>query len=144
MEKLIGKEIKALQNMVTRRIEKQSLELGKDRLSGANVFILKFLSDNTDRDIFQRDIEKVLETTKSTCSKVLSTMESKGFVKREAVADARFNKISLTPVGEAIVKAADARMEELERMLRQGLTEEQLETFFFCIERMKKNILASD
>ena len=120
MKKLIGAEVKSLQNMVSRHIENKEKEMGKE--------------------VFQRDLEEVLETTKSTCSKVISTMESKGFLKRESVADARFNKISLTPLGREIVKTADVHMEEFESKLKRGLTDEQLETFFYCIETMKRNI----
>lgn len=109
-------------------------------MSAPNLFILKFLQENEGKEVFQRDLEEVLETTKSTCSKVISTMESKGFLKRESVADARFNKISLTPLGREIVKTADVHMEEFESKLKRGLTDEQLETFFYCIETMKRNI----
>lgn len=140
MKKLIGAEVKSLQNMVSRHIENKEKEMGKDRVSAPNLFILKFLQENEGKEVFQRDLEEVLETTKSTCSKVISTMESKGFLKRESVADARFNKISLTPLGREIVKTADVHMEEFESKLKRGLTDEQLETFFYCIETMKRNI----
>lgn len=140
MKKLIGAEVKSLQNMVSRHIEKREKEKGKERVSAPNLFILKFLRENEERDVFQRDLEEVLETTKSTCSKVISTMEGKGFLKREAVADARFNKISLTPLGRSIVDDADKRMEKFESTLKRGLTDEQLEIFFYCIDTMKRNI----
>lgn len=140
MERIIGAEIKSLQNMLLRQIEKQGTELGKERPSGPGLFLLKFLRDNKDKDVFQRDLEKALGTTKSTCSKVLSGMEEKGFVRRVSVADARFNKICLTPLGEEVVKIADRHMEEFEAKLRIGLTDEQLATFFACIDRMKKNL----
>ena len=140
MKKLIGAEVKSLQNMVSRHIENKEKEMGKDRVSAPNLFILKFLQENEGKEVFQRDLEEVLETTKSTCSKVISTMESKGFLKRESVADARFNKISLTPLDREIVKTADVHMEEFESKLKRGLTDEQLEIFFYCIETMKRNI----
>lgn len=126
--------------MITRRIEKSESGNIKERISGPNVFILKFLKANETKDIFQRDIEKVLETTKSTCSKVLSTMEGKGLIKRVPVNDARFNKICLTPLGEEILNDADSRMEIFEENLKRNLTEEQISTFFYCIDEMKKNI----
>lgn len=140
MKKLIGVEIRALQNMITRRIEKSESGNIKERISGPNVFILKFLKANETKDIFQRDIEKVLETTKSTCSKVLSTMEGKGLIKRVPVNDARFNKICLTPLGEEILNDVDSRMEIFEENLKRNLTQEQISTFFYCIDEMKKNI----
>lgn len=140
MERIIGAEIKSLQNMLLRQIGKQGTELGKERPSGPGLFLLKFLRDNKNKDIYQRDLENVLGTTKSTCSKVLSGMENKGFIKRVSVSDARFNKICLTPLGEEVVKIADKHMEEVEAKLRIGLTDEQLATFFVCVDTMKKNL----
>ena len=142
MKKLIGAEIKSLQNMVSRQIEKFGTDLGKDRPSGPNLFILKFLDMHPDKDIFQKDLEKVLETTKSSCSKVITNMESKGYICRTAVEDARYNKVCLTPLGEKIVREADVYMEDFEKNLRKGLTDEQLDVFFYCIDVMKKNLLS--
>ena len=42
MKKLIGAEVKSLQNMVSRHIENKEKEMGKDRVSAPNLFILKF------------------------------------------------------------------------------------------------------
>ena len=142
MKKLIGAEIKSLQNMVSRQIEKFGTDFGKDRPSGPNLFILKFLDMHPDKDIFQKDLEKVLETTNSSCSKVITNMESKGYICRTAVEDARYNKVCLTPLGEKIVREADVYMEDFEKNLRKGLTDEQLDVFFYCIDVMKKNLLS--
>ena len=140
MERMIGAEIKSLQNMLLRQMEKQGTELGRNRPSGPGMFILKFIKDNGKKDIYQRDLEKVLGTTKSTCSKVLSGMEEKGFIKRQSVSDARFNKICLTPLGEEVVNVADKHMSEFEAKLRVGLSDEQLANFFACIDTLKKNL----
>lgn len=140
MEKIIGKEVKGLQNMMARYIERLSVDAGGARVSGSNLFMLRFIMENQGTDIFQRDLEKVLETTKSTCSKVISTMESKGLIKRVGVADARYKKICLTPLGEEVLAEAERHISALEEALRQGLSEEQLQTFFDCIDVMKSNL----
>ncbi len=140
MERIIGKEVTGLQNMLARHIERMSVEAGKERISGSNLFILKFIKENSDKDIFQRDLEQVIETTKSTCSKVISTMEGKGLIRRVAVKDARYKKICLTPFGEEVIGIADKYMEDFENNIIQGLTQEQINNFFICIDKIKSNL----
>lgn len=145
MEKLIGAEIKSLQNIITRKLDSiGNTIIGDFQLSGPNMFILKLLKEFSDKDVFQCDLEKILHITKSTCSKVLSTMESKGLIMRVGVLDARYKKISLTPLGEEVVAKSDFFINGFEKKLKNGLTEEQLETFFYCMDVMKKNAEKED
>ena len=60
---------------------------------------------------------KALSVTKSTCSKVLTTLEEKGLVRRVPVEDARFNKIVLTPLGAEFVEKSDAVIGAMEERL---------------------------
>ncbi len=140
MKKLIGAEIKSLQNMIARQLDNHFMQVGDCAISGPNAFMLKYLKDNPDKDIFQKDFEQILSTTKSTCSKVLSKMEEKGFIKREGVSDARYRKIILLPRGKEIVEKTTEFIDEYEKKMLTGLTDEQIETFLECITVMKKNI----
>ena len=101
MKRLIGAEIRGLQNLISRQLDGFTSTLGDDLVSGPNLFILKYLMENEGKDVFQRDFEKVLSVTKSTCSKVLTTMQQKGLIERSSVADARYKK-SLLPKREKI------------------------------------------
>ena len=141
MKRLIGAEIRNLQNLIARSLDKFTGSIQEVSLSGSNFFILKYLSENRNRDVFQRDIEKVSSITKSTCSKVLSVMESKGLITRSAIDDARFKKIEITPLGEELSKKIDERVYAHDKSLVEGLTEEQIQTFLFCIDTIKSNIL---
>lgn len=140
MKKLIGAEIKSLQNMIARQLDNRFMQVDDCAISGPNAFMLNYLYYNPNKDIFQRDFEQILSTTKSTCSKVLSKMEEKGLIRREGVADARYRKIILLPRGREIVEKTNAFINEYEKKLLTGLTDEQIETFLECIEVMKKNI----
>lgn len=140
MEKLIGAEIRNLQNLISRQMENYALSLGFSDVSGPNVFILKYLTDNTEKDIFQRDIEKILSVTKSTCSKVLSTMQRKGLINRSSVADARLKKITVTEKGIALVKRFDGFIYNHDKSLTEGLTEDEINTFLYCIDKIKENV----
>lgn len=140
-KKIIGAELRHLQNLMSRQFERFNEGIGCGPLSGPNMFILKFLQQNGERDVYQRDVEKAMSITKSTCSKVLSTMEGKGLIRREAVADARFKKICLTELGRNVVGMTDRIIETMEARLSEGISEQELEIFLSCVERMKKNVM---
>lgn len=60
MKRLIGAEIRGLQNLISRQLDGLTSTLGEGFLSGPNLFILKYLMENEEKDVFQCDLEKVL------------------------------------------------------------------------------------
>lgn len=140
MKRLIGAEIRSLQNLISRQLDGFTSTLGEDMVSGPNLFILKYLTENEGKDLFQCDLEKVLSVTKSTCSKVLSTMQQKGLIDRRGVEDARYKKIVITEKGKNLVEKFDKFIYAHDESLVKGLTEEQITTFLRCIDVIKANI----
>ncbi len=140
MKRLIGAEIRSLQNLISRQLDGFTSTLGEDMVSGQNLFILKYLTENEGKDLFQCDLEKVLSVTKSTCSKVLSTMQQKGLIDRRGVEDARYKKIVITEKGKNLVEKFDKFIYAHDESLVKGLTEEQITTFLRCIDVIKSNI----
>lgn len=140
MEKMIGAEIKSFSNLLIRHLDNCLPSAGYPQLSGPNAFTLKYLHDHKEDDVFQKDLEKVLEIRKSTCSQVLSTMEEKGLIARSAVKDGRYKKITITELGEKVHSEAEKNIINLEMKIRNGLSEEELSTFFSIMEKMKNNL----
>lgn len=87
-----------------------------DSLSGRNLWVLRYLEEHRDEDVFQRDLENTFKVRRSTVSKTVELMEQKGLLVREAVnGDARLKRLRLTPKAEVIlerVSSGVARMEE--------------------------------
>lgn len=50
-----------------------------------NGWVIVYLAHNSDRDVFQRDLEERFNVRRSTVSNILSLMEKKGLIKRESV-----------------------------------------------------------
>ena len=135
--------------MVGRRDLRASLRIS-ERVRIGEVFrkravelrwIVGYLSENADKDIYQRDIEKHFTIARSTASKVLRLMEEKGLIQRQPVAhDARLKKIVLTQKAYEIKGLMREDSEIMERTLTQGFTEEELKTLHSYIQRMKENI----
>lgn len=140
MEKMVGAEIKSFSNLLGRVLDNCLPSADYPQITGPNAFTLKYLHDHKEADIFQKDLEKVLEIRKSTCSAVLSTMEEKGFIVRSAVKDGRYKKITITELGEKALSGAEENILALEKKIRIGLSPEEIDAFFSTMEKMRNNL----
>lgn len=110
-------------------------------ISGANVFILLYLYDNQDRDVFQKDLEERLNVRRSTISKVLKTMEDKGMIQREAVEqDARLKKILITKESRKRIEEFKKKYKTVESTLFSNFSVEELDQFIYLLHKAKQNI----
>lgn len=142
-EKSIGREIRKTNNMFKRRHMNSEFHKQIQNITGTNGWIIGFLADNSDRDIFQKDIEEIFSLRRSTVSNMVQLMEKKGFIKRESVDyDARLKKLVLTQKALEIHKAILKDVEENEKKIKNGISEEELKIFFDVIEKIQKNIEA--
>lgn len=142
MEKMrIGLELRSLNNMIRRYFEFSSHKNEIETITGNNGWIIGYLADNADKDIFQKDLEDHFTITRSTASKVLSLMEQKGLIQRQAVAqDARLKKLVLTEKAWKIKGLMREDAARMERTLTNGFTEEEVETLYSYLQRMRTNI----
>ena len=142
MEKLpVGLELRSLSNLIRRYFEFSSHRKEIDTITGNNGWIIGYLSRNAGRDVYPKDLEEHFSITRSTVSKVLGLMEQKGLIERRAVArDARLKKIVLTEKAKQVEGLMRDDAARLERTLAEGFSEEELQTLYSYIERMKKNI----
>ncbi len=138
----IGFQLHSLSNLMKRRMEhSEFFSHMDDNVTRNNGWILNYLAYHSDRNIYQRDIENDFYIRRSTVSKVIRLMESKGLLRREAVpGDARLKKLVLTAEGKRIQAAIEREQQETERLLRRGVTEEELRVFHQVMEKFKNNI----
>ncbi len=137
----VGHELRSLHNLIRRYFEFSSHRHEIESATSNNGWIIAFLSENEERDIFQKDIEEYFTITKSTASKVLSLMEQKGLVERRAVsADARLRKIVLTDKARGLSKIMQEDGKNMEAALLDGFSPEEIRTLLGYISRMKHNI----
>ena len=112
-----------------------------DNVTRNNGWILNYLAHHSERDIYQKDIENDFGIRRSTVSKVIRLMEEKGLLCREAVPnDARLKKLTLTPEGKKLQAAIEREQQKTEQLLRQAVSEEELEIFFQVMEKFRKSI----
>lgn len=137
----VGVEFRAVNNLIRRYFEFSSSKKEIDSVTGNNGWIIGYLADHPEQDIFQKDIEDYFTIARSTASKVLSLMEQKGLIQRLAVEqDARLKKIVLTDKALKIKEIMSQEAEKMETALLQGFDEEQVKTLLFYLNKMKENI----
>ena len=90
----IFEDVRYINNLLTRRSVEKNFLTPTETLTRANTLIIKYLVNNSGKDIFQKDVENKFGITKSTASTVLKHMEEKGFIKRKSInKDARYKKL---------------------------------------------------
>ncbi len=137
----IGVELRGLNNLLRRRAEASAAHSDLDALTGAHGYVLGFLSHNRHRDVYQRDIEEAFSIRPSTATVILQHMEQNGLIVREVAShDARRKRIVLTDKALALDARVRAEHDETEALLREGVTPEELATFFRVVRLFRENL----
>ena len=122
--------------MIRRKADSNVYMSKVHKITGSNGWILGYLADH------ENDIEENFCVTRSTVSKVLKGMESKGLLRRESVSsDARLKRLVLTEEGREINANAAVERIELENRIRDGLSDEEFHTLMHLLKRVADNML---
>lgn len=133
----IGREVKRLDN----EIHSMMLTSNEAELTMMHDWVIGYLYRNRDEEIFQKDVEAEFSIARSTATGILQLMEKKGYLYRESVErDARLKRIVLTSVGIELHEQHMERVRQTEQMMREGLSEEDIRTFFRVIRKMRENL----
>lgn len=143
-EKEIGFQIRVLSNLIRRDVEKDmvhDIKIGpSQRVHG---WAIDYFYENRGKDIFQKDFEEKFSIRRSTASNMLRLMEKNGYIRRESVeSDARLKKIVITEKAVNLHEEIRKSIERREKRLRNGISEDDLETFFRVIDKLKENMEA--
>ena len=137
----VGKEIHSVGNLIKRQVDNLSSIRYADQLTGTNGWIIDYLYPHQDQDIFQKDIEEIFEVTRSTASKVITLMEKKGMLTRTTVPhDARLRKLTLTPLALEMEATILNDIQQFEKQLIKGLSEQEINFLFHCFSKIRNNI----
>ncbi|MBQ1503926.1 MAG: MarR family transcriptional regulator [Oscillospiraceae bacterium] len=129
-------------SVLTRRFRDQLADRDcVEQLTGMQGWVVGYIYDHRDRDIFQRDLESVFSVRRSTMTNMLKLLEKNGFITRESVEhDARLKKILLTPKAILNHEHVIANLKTTEEKLCEGLTQEEIETFLRIIRKIERNL----
>lgn len=135
----VGFEISAIGNMLKRKSPKPSSTLTKMQM-----WIIGYIYNKKDGDVFQGELERTFHVTRATASDVLKRMERDGLIIRTpSPLDARMKKITLTEEAIQIADKVRQNIARNERLMVQGISEEDLNTFYSVIDKIKENLANS-
>ena len=141
MRRIVGYEVKTLENLITREIIATAKREGYPTLTTVQIRIMRYLFLNIDKEIYQKDIEKNFVVRRSTASGIIDTMEKNGMLKRiPSDLDARSKRIVLTDKYINKSGLLESWIEKFQDNLLSGISDNELNTFFTVIDKMKDNL----
>ena len=139
----IGLEVKILGSLIDREIRAKVAVDNLDKMTNMHGHIIGFLRYNSDREIFQRDIEKRFMISGASVSEILKLMEKNGLIERKPVErDGRLKKIVLTDKAIVMHDEVQESIDSVEREIDGLITEEERVEFdriaMKLIEKLKQ------
>ena len=140
-ERYVGFEIKALSNLLRRRLW-GSMDRPQGMLTEIEGVLIGYLCHNQERAIYQKDLEAAFCIRSSTASRLLKRLEEMGFVERVmGDKDARLKRITATAKAEEMNRQAEQRIAATEAALTRGIPPEEIERFLETVEKLKRNLV---
>lgn len=135
-------KIRRLNLMMARNLDGYLKEAGLAEMPMGHGWCMRYLYENQEKEIYQRDIEKQFGLCRSSVTNAIQIMEKKGYLKREAVEqDARLKKVMLTEKGIHAHQTIVSLIDRINEEIVEGITEEELEVFFCVIDKLEKNLI---
>lgn len=139
--KHVGFEIRAVSNLLKRKIDNVISKKYTQNVTGIHGWIIDYIYRYNHKDIFQRDIEEEFSIRRSTATTILQLMEKNDLIVRKSVEyDARLKKLELTERAANLHEMIGHDIKEIENQVVKGLSHEEVKTFFEIIEKIKANL----
>ncbi len=135
-------EIKSLEKMIIREIINDEDIKQKEKLfpTPTQCQIIEYIINNKEKDIYQKDLEQVLNLRRATVSGVLHTMEKNGLIKRITdEKDTRTKKIILNDEIPKKFAKHSKKIEKIENNIK-GISDNDLDVFLKVLSQMKEYI----
>ena len=141
IRKTVGFQIKQLNLRLARtannRIKKEKLT----NIPEVQQWILSYLFDHQDQNVFQADLQRAFDLKPSTISELLARMQKNGLIVLiKAENDGRKKQIRLTKSSLNKAGQIDRTIESLEKNLTQGITPAEIAAFYQFAAKLKKNL----
>ena len=103
--------------------------------------IIEYILKNNNKDIYQKDLENILNLRRATVSGVLQTMEKNGLIERTTSNDdSRTKKIILNSSAKEMFLKGEERIKMIEEKSLKGISKEELSIFLNVLDKMRNNI----
>lgn len=112
-----------------------------DNVTGMHGYVIGFLKNNQDRDIFQRDVEKTFSIRRSTATAILQGMEKNGLIVRHPTEyDTRLKKIILTEKAKQMCDTFESDCAVIDSVILKGFSEEETKQLDEFLNKLAENL----
>ena len=133
-----GQLIKQIHDAIERRAN-QSLR--QNGLTMVQIWVLMSLSEKEDKTYSLKELERILDVAQSTCAGIVNRLALKKLVECFTdPADKRIKLVRIRPEGEQCCQDARERMQEIDQIIFQGLTEEEQDTVQELLQKIYDNV----
>ncbi len=140
-KKPMGFEIKGMDHVIKRHLNDRLAAAGFDEVTIMHGWIMGYIYRNSDREIYQKDIENNFHIARSSVTNIIKLMEKKGYVTRTTVErDARLKRLELTELGMKMQLETIRIIDGFNADMETGITNEEKEVFYRILDKMKSNI----
>ena len=88
----------------------------------------------------QRELAEHLDITPAAVTGALKKIEADGYIERRLGQDTRYNELQITDKGRELVTRSREMFSEIDRSLFDGFTDEELDTYIMCLEKLQGNV----
>lgn len=141
MENIVLFKIKELDKKIVRTMLKENSDINIPPLTSTQIQILKYMIEHQNENVYQKDLENVLNLRRATVSGVLQTMEKNNLIKREIYEnDVRVKKIILNEKTKNIFLKNKQKIDEIEKNIIKNISKKDLDKFTQIIDKLITNL----
>ncbi len=140
-QRQIGPTLKSLSHLLFRSMVKLlKVEEGPNN-SVVQSHILGYFAHHGTTSIPQKQLQKHLGIRRSSMTTILQAMEKENLIERsEAGGDKRQKEVVLTDLAKQKCEEHLKIAQEVESLMIQGITEDQLQQFFLVADKIRQNL----
>ncbi len=137
-EKLFGLLFKQIHDALEKRINN---EMRTRELTFAQVRVLHVLYEKEDKTHSLKELERILGVAQSTCAGIVSRLVQKNMVECFTDPDDKRVKIvRITPEGERCCAASQSNLDQTERTILNGISEEDKALLYTLLQKVYQNV----
>ena len=137
----IGLHINKLSRIISGKVDAAVLNVIDDNITVSQAYVIDFITDNKDKDIFQKDLELEFDLKRSSVSLMLNNMEKHDLIKRVPVAgDARLKKLVLTEKAVEISRKISSAIDSVEGKLLENMEQDEINSLLNMLGKIRSNI----
>ncbi len=145
MKQSASSELRRLTNHVRRKLMTFEGATDGRRKTSSHYYIISYITSMDKTPVFQRDIDKTFSLRRPTTTEILKLMERNGLIKKKSVEkDLRLKRVVLTPKAKKLNEDFESFLETMESEMCDGISEEEMDTFFKVVKKMRENLENSE